>query len=58
MRRPRPGVPAPVLTAGQLRERAARRTTAALGYNECVTYSFIDAAAAALFGGGGGGDAP
>src|SRR6056297_2768518 len=53
MRRPRPGVPAPVLTAGQLRERAARRTTAALGYNECVTYSFIDAAAAALFGGGG-----
>ena len=53
MRRPRPGVPAPVLTAGQLRERAARRTTAALGYNECVTYSFIDAAASALFGGGG-----
>ena len=25
---------------------------AALGYNECVTYSFIDKAAAALFGGG------
>ena len=24
---------------------------AALGYNECVTYSFIDKAAAALFGG-------
>lgn len=36
----------------QRRERAARRTTAALGYNECVTYSFIDKAAATLFGGG------
>jgi phenylalanyl-tRNA synthetase beta chain len=52
MRRPKPGVPAPVLTLGQKRERAARRTMAALGYNECVTYSFIDQAAAALFGGG------
>jgi phenylalanyl-tRNA synthetase beta chain len=30
----------------------ARRTVAALGYNECVTYSFIDQASAALFGGG------
>ncbi|MBL4626573.1 MAG: phenylalanine--tRNA ligase subunit beta, partial [Roseicyclus sp.] len=46
------GVPAPVLTPMQLRERAARRTTAALGYNECVTYSFIDKASAELFGGG------
>ncbi|SFR09190.1 phenylalanine--tRNA ligase subunit beta [Poseidonocella sedimentorum] len=46
------GVPAPVMTPAQLRERAARRTTAALGYNECVTYSFIDEAAAKLFGGG------
>jgi phenylalanyl-tRNA synthetase beta chain len=36
----------------QTRERAARRTVAALGYNECVTYSFIDKASAALFGGG------
>jgi phenylalanyl-tRNA synthetase beta chain len=26
---------------------------AALGYNECVTYSFIDGASAAMFGGGG-----
>ncbi|MFN6978418.1 MAG: phenylalanine--tRNA ligase subunit beta, partial [Gemmobacter sp.] len=50
--RPAPGVPAPVLTLGQSRERSARRTLAALGYNECVTYSFIDAGAAALFGGG------
>ena len=47
------GVPKPVLTPMQLRERAARRCTAALGYNECVTYSFIDGASAALFGGGG-----
>ncbi len=50
--RPRAGVPAPVLTPAQTRERMARRTLAALGYNECVTYSFIDAGAAALFGGG------
>ena len=46
------GVPHPVMTPGQLSERAARRTCAALGYNECVTYSFIDKASAALFGGG------
>lgn len=47
-----PGVPRPVLTVAQVRERSARRTLAALGYNECVTYSFIDQRAAALFGGG------
>jgi phenylalanyl-tRNA synthetase beta chain len=46
------GVMRPVLTQVQRREAAARRTTAALGYNECVTYSFIDQASAALFGGG------
>jgi phenylalanyl-tRNA synthetase beta chain len=46
------GVPAPILTPSQRRERLARRTLAALGYNECVTYSFIDAAAASAFGGG------
>lgn len=50
--RPRAGVPAPVLTPMQKRLQIARRTTAALGYNECVTYSFIDRASAALFGGG------
>ncbi|GAB4386927.1 phenylalanine--tRNA ligase subunit beta [Albidovulum sp.] len=48
-----PGVPRPILTARQRRERAARRMLAALGYNECVTYSFIDARSAATFGGGG-----
>ena len=47
-----PGVPKPVLTAPQLRQIAAKRTCAALGYNECVTYSFIDKTAASLFGGG------
>ena len=47
-----PGVPKPVLTGPQRRQIAAKRTCAALGYNECVTYSFIDKAAASLFGGG------
>jgi phenylalanyl-tRNA synthetase beta chain len=46
------GVPKPVMTPMQRRIVAARRTTAALGYNECVTYSFIDQPSAALFGGG------
>ena len=50
--RPRPGVPRPVLTQLQRREAAARRMAAALGYNECVTYSFIAEDAARLFGGG------
>jgi phenylalanyl-tRNA synthetase beta chain len=45
-------VPEPILTPGQTRERSARRTLAALGYNECVTYSFIPGPDAALFGGG------
>ncbi|MEL6533316.1 MAG: phenylalanine--tRNA ligase subunit beta, partial [Pseudomonadota bacterium] len=46
------GVPRPILTPLQRREQSARRMAAALGYNECVTYSFIDQASAALFGGG------
>ncbi len=52
MARTLPGVPKPILTPLQVRERTARRTIAALGYNEAVTYSFIDAKSAALFGGG------
>ena len=52
MKRGTPGVPKPILTPLQSREKAARRQIAALGYNECVTYSFIDARSAALFGGG------
>jgi phenylalanyl-tRNA synthetase beta chain len=46
------GVPKPILSLGQRREQIARRTVAALGYNECVSYSFIDQTSAALFGGG------
>ncbi len=50
---PKPaGVPKPVLTPMQKREQRARRQMAALGYNEAVTYSFIDLEAARLFGGG------
>ncbi|MEM9474395.1 MAG: phenylalanine--tRNA ligase subunit beta [Pseudomonadota bacterium] len=46
------GVPKPILTPLQRRESIARRTAAALGYNECVTYSFIDEPTARLFSGG------
>jgi phenylalanyl-tRNA synthetase beta chain len=52
LRRTQDGVPRPILTPAQTKERAARRTLAALGYNECVTYSFIDHEAATMFGGG------
>jgi phenylalanyl-tRNA synthetase beta chain len=43
----------PILTPMQRREGQVRRCLATLGFNECVTYSFIDRAAAELFGGGG-----
>ena len=46
------GVPKPVLSLSQTREQTARRMIAALGYNECVTYSFIDRKSAEMFGGG------
>ncbi|GAA6180305.1 phenylalanine--tRNA ligase subunit beta [Shimia sp. NS0008-38b] len=52
MARPEPGLPEQILSPMQKREQIARRTTASLGYNECVTYSFIDKAGAELFGGG------
>jgi phenylalanyl-tRNA synthetase beta chain len=52
LKRLTPGVPKPVMTPSQRRTQIARRTCAALGYNECVTYSFIDQTSAALFGGG------
>ncbi len=52
MPRAAPGVPEPILAPLQKREQASRRMAAALGYSECVTYSFIDDASAALFGGG------
>lgn len=51
MARTQAGVPGAILTPVQVREKAARRMLAGLGYNECVTYSFIDRASAALFGG-------
>ena len=46
------GVPRPILTPTQKKEQVACRTMAALGYNECVTYTFIDQPSAELFGGG------
>ncbi len=50
---PRPaGVTRPTLTLSQRREATVRRTLAAQGMNECVTYSFIAQAHAAAFGGG------
>ncbi|HKD47993.1 MAG TPA: phenylalanine--tRNA ligase subunit beta, partial [Rhizomicrobium sp.] len=42
----------PVLTSAQRRNRAVRRTLAARGFNECVSFSFIARAQARLFGGG------
>lgn len=52
LRRASAGVPKPILTPLQVRTSVARRMAASLGYNECVTYSFIDQKAATLFGGG------
>ena len=52
MARARPGVAGAILTPLQQREKSARRMLAGLGYDECVTYSFIDQVAASLFGGG------
>src|SRR6185437_10697023 len=42
----------PVLTSAQRRARAVRRTLAARGFNECVSFSFIARDQAKLFGGG------
>ncbi|MHA1127564.1 MAG: phenylalanine--tRNA ligase subunit beta [Alphaproteobacteria bacterium] len=55
MPRPSTGVLKAVLTPMQKRQGMVRRTIATLGYNECVTYSFIDKASAELFGGGSDG---
>ena len=46
------GVPRPVLTLIQRRTRLAKRTLAALGSREAVTWSFVSKTAAELFGGG------
>lgn len=46
-----PGVAKPTATAAQTAERRVRRTAAARGLNEAVTWSFISEAEAAPFGG-------
>ncbi|MGB0852421.1 MAG: phenylalanine--tRNA ligase subunit beta [Pikeienuella sp.] len=52
MPRPSEGVLPPVLTPMQRRTAKVRRTMAAMGLNECITYSFVSSKEAALFGGG------
>ena len=47
-----PGVAEPTATRSQLLERRVRRTAAARGLDEAVTWSFISDAEAAAFGGG------
>jgi len=47
-----PGVAHPTATRSQLIERRVRRTAAALGLDEAVTWSFISEKEAATFGGG------
>jgi phenylalanyl-tRNA synthetase beta chain len=46
-----PGVARPTATAEQLLERKVRRTAAARGLNEAVTWSFVSESEAAPFGG-------
>jgi phenylalanyl-tRNA synthetase beta chain len=48
-----PGVAKPTATRSQLVERRVRRTAAARGLDEAVTWSFISEAEARAFGGGG-----
>jgi phenylalanyl-tRNA synthetase beta chain len=48
----RPGVATPTATRSQLVERRVRRTAAARGLNEAVTWSFISEPEAGAFGGG------
>jgi phenylalanyl-tRNA synthetase beta chain len=47
-----PGVARPTATRAQLMERRLRRTAAARGLDEAVTWSFISGAEADVFGGG------
>jgi phenylalanyl-tRNA synthetase beta chain len=47
-----PGVARPTATTSQLLDRRVRRTAAARGLDEAVTWSFISEAEAAAFGGG------
>ncbi|MBV9550991.1 MAG: phenylalanine--tRNA ligase subunit beta [Alphaproteobacteria bacterium] len=47
-----PGVMRSVLTKAQRRAKSARRALAGRGFQECVSFSFLDRKQAALFGGG------
>ncbi len=47
--RPAPGIAKPILLPEQKHEMVCRRAIASLGYNECLTYSFIDKSTAQLF---------
>lgn len=51
--KPHAGVAKRILTPNQRRAATARRALAQAGFNECVTYAFIDQEGAAAFGGGG-----
>ena len=48
----KPGVASPTATRSQLMERRVRRTAAARGLDEAVTWSFISEVEADIFGGG------
>jgi phenylalanyl-tRNA synthetase beta chain len=48
----KPGVATPTATRSQLMERRVRRTAAARGLDEAVTWSFISETASQVFGGG------
>jgi len=50
LKRPSEGVTKPMMSVDQYRASVARRSCVALGYNECLTYSFIDKRSAKLFG--------
>ena len=52
LKREEEGVPKPVLTLLQKRTRLAKRTLAALGLDEAVTWSFISKSQAEMFDGG------
>ena len=53
-----PGVAKPTATRSQLVERRVRRTAAARGLDEAVTWSFISEDEAEAFGGGATGGSP
>lgn len=49
LHKPTPKISTQILLPAQKREQICRRTIASLGYNECVTYSFIDSTLASHF---------